>query len=288
MMWMFPAAVAAMGLGVLCLPAHQRWEGSVRDEQTIEKTAALPNTGQSSVLIDNVSGYVHVSGTARSEVCVKAHKTIRAGSDADLQQARNEVTLRIEETPGSVSIIYDAPWRCRNHSGPCESGRHSYDVSFDIEVEVPQAARLTASTVNGGDVNVTHSDGAYAVRNVNGAISMSDIAGSGTAETVNGSVTVRFRKNPQEKCLFKSVNGALDAYFHPNLSANLLLKTLNGGVFTDFEVAARAAVEVQKSEHTGGRFVYRSSGLTSARAGSVGPEYSFQTLNGDIRLHQQE
>lgn len=289
MRWILATAVTTAWVAVVCLTAQERHNWSVHEEQAIPKAASLPNNGTSSVMVDNVDGYVHVTGASSPEVRLNAHETIRAASSEELERARREVTLKTETGPREVSVVYDAPWRCRNGSGPCEGGyRHSYEVTFDIDIQVPNFAQLTASTVNGRDVVVTGTSGGFKVRNVNGGISMREIEGAGEAETVNGPVTVRFRKNPSEACRFKSVNGELDMYFERGLSADLLFKTFNGGVYTDFDVTAHAMATMQAPERQGSRFVYRSAGFTSARAGGGGPRYSFETLNGNIKLHQQE
>ena len=67
---------------------------------------------------------------------------------------------------------------------------------------------------------------------------------------------------------------ALDLYF----------KKLNGGIYSDFEVAALPQ-KTAAGESKNGKFVYRANGKAAGRAGKGGPELSFDTLNGDIRLH---
>jgi hypothetical protein len=75
---------------------------------------------------------------AARRCAVTAHKTIRAETDADLQQAKAEVKLEIEEKPGSVSVYYGAPWRCNGEGGGCHGEhRHFYNVTYDIDVAVP-------------------------------------------------------------------------------------------------------------------------------------------------------
>ena len=53
---------------------------------------------------------------------------------------------------------------------------------------------------------------------------------------------------------------------------------------SDFEVTALPQ-KTQAGESKNGKFVYRSDGKAAGRAGKGGPELSFDTLNGDIRLH---
>lgn len=285
---MIRAVVCAMVLAGLGLAASNSDRWSVRDEETIHKTLTL--SGQPMrVLIDNLEGYVHVTGASGSQVQVTAHKTIRADADADVEQAKSEVKLEMEEKPGTVSVYYDAPWRCNNccNSGCRGEHRRFYDVRYDIDVEVPRAARVVVSTVNHGDVRVDETAGNFDVSNVNGGIAMTKVSGSGDVHTVNGPIRVEFAKNPAEASSFKSVNGQLDVTFRAGLAADLLFKTFNGQIYSDFDVTARPVAAVATERHDG-RFVYRSNRLQGGRAGRGGPELSFDTLNGSIRLHRAE
>ena len=277
--------LTASGFASLC-PAQRnsdRW--SVREEETIHKTLTLSGAPMR-LVVENIEGYVHVTATSGSQVRVTAHKTIRADADTDLQQAKSEVTLDMNEKPGSVSIEYNAPWNCRGQYGGCQDReRRFYEVSYDLDIEVPRDARPVISTVNRGDVRVEGTTGDFDIGNVNGKIEAIGIAGSGDIHTVNGPITARFVKNPAGPSSFKSVNGSLDVYLQSNFSADLRFKTMNGQIYSDFEVVA-SLLPTPAAEQRDGKFVYRSNGMKSARAGQGGPELSFNTLNGNIRLHK--
>jgi hypothetical protein len=272
-----PLLLMACGSLHLCLASYNSSRWTIREEETIQKTLALTGEPQR-VVIDNIDGFVHVTGTSGSQVIVSAHKIIRAETDADTQQAKKEVSLQFTEQPGSVSIYYDAPWRHNDH-------RRFYSVTYDIDVQVPRNARLVVDAVNGGEVRVAGTSGDFDIKNVNGGIHMTDVSGSGDVHTVNGPVTASFRSNPQRPCSFKSVNGKLEAYFQPGLSADLQLKTFNGGIYADFDITAGATPTGEAERHDG-KYVYRSSKAHSARVGQGGPQLSFDTLNGSIRLHE--
>lgn len=282
------SALAWSTLGVCSLAAHEHHSNwPVRDQETIQKTLPLTEAPMR-VVVDNVEGYVHVNGVAGSEVRITARKTIYAETDQDLALAKSEVNLNITDKAGIVTAYYDAPWRCNGEGSGCHnSQRRFYDVVYDIDVEVPSAARLVVSAVNGG-IQIDKTVGDFEVNDVNGGIHMSGIGGAGPIHTVNGPVTVHFAKNPSRPCSFKSVNGSLDAWFQPKLSADLLFKTFNGGVYSDFEVSPRAIPASAVTERKDGKFVYHSNGLSGGRAGSGGPELSFDSLNGSIRLHQEQ
>jgi hypothetical protein len=272
-------------LAVPCLAGHDSERWPVRDQETIQKTFALVGAPMR-VVVDNVDGYVHVTGTNGSEVRMTAHKTIRAETDADGAEAKREVNLELTEQPGSVSIYYDAPWRCNGENQPCHGDhRRFYEVSYNIDVEVPRGARIILSTVNDGDVRVANVDGSFEVRDINGGIEMTGIGGSGLVDTINGPVTIHFARNPAEASSFKTLNGQMDVYFQPGLSADLLFKTFNGQVYTDFDVTPRASASAE-SEHRDGKFVFHSNRFAGGRVGRGGPELKFDAFNGNIRLHE--
>jgi DUF4097 and DUF4098 domain-containing protein YvlB len=102
---------------------------------------------------------------------------------------------------------------------------------------------------------------------------------------LNGKVKVTFSKNPSKATTFKTLNGTVDVYFQNNLDADLHFKKLNGGIYTDFELTMIA--DKGSSNSSDGRWVFRSDNKIAGRAGKGGPELSFETLNGSIRLHSK-
>jgi hypothetical protein len=72
-------------------------------------------------------------------------------------------------------------------------------------------------------------------------------------------------------------------YFRNTPDADMHFKKLNGGIYTDFELTMLP--EKGRSSENSGRWIYRSDRSISGRAGKGGPELSFETLNGSIRLH---
>ncbi len=280
----FTTCLALLALPYLGGSGSEHW--SVREKETIQKTLTLSGSPMR-VVVDNVDGYVHVTGTSGSQVRVTAHKTIRAETDSDLQEAKSEIKLEVAEKPGAVSIYYDAPWRCNGEGRGCHGEhRRFYNVTYDMDVEVPRSARTVISTVNNGDIRIDGTDGNFDVSNINGAISMNAISGAGDVHTINGSLTVHFAKNPPGPSSFKTLNGALDVYLQPNLSADLLFKTFNGQVYSDFDVAPKVSPAAE-AEGRNGKFVYHSRGARGGRVGGGGPELSFDAFNGNVRLHRE-
>ena len=283
----FCLALLASQTAMLCLSSSHSDRWPIREQETIQNMLTLSGAPMR-LVVDNVDGYVHVTGGSGSQVQVKARKVIRAETESDLRDAKSEVNLNMTEKPGTVSVYYDAPWRCNGEGRGChDQQRRFYTVSYDIDIQAPRDARLVVSTINNGDIRIDGIAGNFDISNINGGIAMLGAAGSGDVHTINGPISVHFAKNPSGPTSFKSINGQLDAYFQAGLSADLLFKTFNGQIYSDFEVSPGAA-RVAETEQHDGRFVYHSDRAKSARVGRGGPELTFDAFNGNIRLHREQ
>ena len=271
------------------------WENSeltVTEQETINKSYALPVSGERrSVVVDNVWGAVHVTGGASDQVQLVAKKTIRAESKDALELAKKEVTLDITQQGSLLKFYVNGPFRCQCNCDDCKGcnsfrDHKDYVVKYEFELQVPSDVDLTASTVNDGDVIVKDVSGKYSVHNVNGPVEMTNVAGSGTAKTINGELKVLFRGNPQTNSSFSSLNGDVDLYFLPKLSADLRFKTFNGEVFSDFQMSSLPPRQPEE-QHTSGKFVFRADRFTGGRVAAGGPEIKIETLNGDIHIRER-
>lgn len=236
--------------------------------------------------VDNVHGFIHVSGSGGSEIQVVAEKRIEAESKERLDAAQREVKLDISQTGDTLTLYVDGPFRCHcddGRFGVNENRHRGYRVIYDFEIKVPAATALRLGTVNGGDIRVENTTGDFDLSNVNRGIEVTDVAGAGSVHTVNGAISVKFAKNPTSNCSFRTVNGTIDASFRPNLNANVRVKTFNGRAYTDFDVTTLPPL-APVTERRDGKFIYRSDNFTGMRIGNGGPEFKFDTLNGSIRI----
>ena len=270
-------ALLSLGTG------HERSE--VSEKEDIRKTLTFPAGGPSNqVLVDNISGSIHVVGYDGSEIQLLAHRTSYGASLEKLKEAKEKITLDIRQEPGKIIFYVNTPWRCENGKLSYQQrDDDGFDADFDFELKVPAASDFTLKTVNKGTISVTNMQGAFEVHNVNGGIEMSGITGAGDAATVNGDVIVGFRENPGASCVFATVNGSIEVQVPGPLSADLKFKTFNGDMYSDFQVAGMPQ-SMSAPRKIGRRTVYRGGEFTSVRAGNGGPELRFETLNGDIRI----
>jgi hypothetical protein len=255
----------------------------LQEKETIRKSFNL--TADHKILeVDNVFGSIEVTGGEGNQVQLVVNKTIFAESKYRMETAKKEVTLDITDQPDFLKFYVNGPFRC-NCSDGCEGqrGDHGYRVKMDFQLQVPRNIEVKLKTVNSGSVHVQDVTGNFSVHNVNGRIEMLNVAGSGTAKTVNGPVKVTFRENPRENSDFGTINGNVELYFVRGLAGDFRFKTMNGAVYSDFEMTSLPAQPVS-SERRGTKFVFHSDRFTGGRIGSGGPEIKAENLNGDIRV----
>jgi hypothetical protein len=282
------AARSATGAVTVAEAAEQRDRYTVAGESTIARTLRFEGNGERTLVIRLITGSIRVSGSDDATVDLQVRKEIRAASDAEAREAERDVVLDIADNAATVGAIAREPEGhvCgeRNDTGRGWQWRARYQVRFDVTVRVPRGTRLALCTINSGEIQVDQTAGDFDVRSVNGRISMNGIRGSGDAETVNGPVAVTFSDAPRAASRFKTVNGSVTIAFPAGLSADLVLKTFNGGLFTDFDVQPLPQRVPTAVEQQGLRRVYRSNDFTRVRVGRGGPELTFETLNGDVRV----
>jgi hypothetical protein len=277
--------MAALPLAANGWDDHHRWK--LDEKETIRRTFdAAAGSGARKLLVDNIHGFVHVTGTSGSQVQVSVEKHIYADSTEAMTEAKRDVKMDMSQQGNFVRLYEDGPFRTANGTNYRGESYYGYRVVFDFDVQVPYDTELALKTVNHGDILVKKTTGDYDIHGLNGGIDMEDVSGSGLVSTLNGKVKVTFSKNPAKATQFKTLNGSVDVYFQNGLNADLKFKKLNGGIYTDFEVAALPQTAAA-GDSVNGKFVYRSNRQTAGRAGKGGPELSFDTLNGSIRLHSR-
>jgi hypothetical protein len=272
---------ALSALPAVCARDYDRkWK--LDEKETIRKTFDVPGSDKK-LLVDNIHGYVHVTGYSGTQVQISVEKHIYADRAEAIAEAKRDVKLDMSQQGTFVRLYEDGPFRTNNGTNYRGEDYYGYRVVFDFDIQVPSDTELVLKTVNQGDIQVKKTTGDYEIHGLNGGIEMEEVAGSGMVSTLNGKVKVQYSRNPTKPTQFKTLNGEVDVYFRDGLNADLKFKKLNGGIYTDFDVTA--APQTEAGESRDGRFVYRSSRMIGGRTGKGGPELSFETLNGSIRLH---
>ena len=257
----------------------------VHEKETIQKNLVFDEPSAARrIEVDNFEGSIKVTGWDRLEARLTVLKTLESESPERILAARRDLRLDIIRSNNTVVCFVDGPFRRKhgsiNFGGWEECG---YKVRFDFELTVPPLTALRLKTVNGEDIVVEKTQGAFDIDNVNGGVRLMDIAGAGRAYALNGAVRASFVANPEKACYFGSLNGIVEAVFRPGLSADVYLKSFNGRAYSDFLMTRLPAGEPTRKV-ANGKFVYKSADFVGVRVAQGGPELKFDAFNGDIRI----
>jgi DUF4097 and DUF4098 domain-containing protein YvlB len=265
---------------------------AVEENREIQRNINLTGSANKKVLlVDIINGSIRINGNSKNQVEINAYENIRAKTKEKLKQAKEEVTLDIFEEDNKIVIYMEGPFRNKHRGGSVNYqgwGYYGYEVSYDVEINVPFEIELNLKTINDGDIQVENCGGEFDIENINGSINLSGMSGFGRAYALNGKMQADFIKNPKEDCYFGSLNGDVEVYFPNNFEADIRLKTFNGDVYTDFEVTYLPNLAIQQITKKGGKKVYKSDRTMGVRIGKGGPEIELDAFNGDILLHDRK
>ncbi|HWF07311.1 MAG TPA: hypothetical protein VG297_02550 [Bryobacteraceae bacterium] len=279
-------AIAAFAFAATLATGARNWNKEEREP--IRHTF----TNDKTLDVDNVDGTIEVIGDNGNTIRVEGEEIVRGVDQRAVDRAKREVTLDINERDGAAQLYVNGPFRSNNGHSSDNHGfhehydAHEYETTFNFTIRVPRDTALELRNVN-GEIKTQDTRGRFNVHGVNGGVTMTSVSGYGMLNTVNGRTSIAFRESPKQASDFKTVNGAIEASFPPNLAADLRLKTLNGQAYTDFDATALLPKASEAQDNSRGRRVYRVNHTSSVRIGAGGPELSFETVNGDIRIKKE-
>ena len=117
--------------------------------------------------VDNINGLIEIIGDTGNTIRVEGEKIIRAVDQKEVDRAKREVTLDINEKDGVAQLYVNGPFRDNGHSsqdhGFHEHGDREYEVTYNFTIHVPRSTGLQLRTVN-GPVKTAQTDGKFDVR----------------------------------------------------------------------------------------------------------------------------
>ncbi len=251
-----------------------------------------PNT---EVIIKNINGDVIVTGYDGDEILISGTKELRKrrGNISDDEAAEYELKTRLYE--GKLYIYIDSPnaqvdfnngklnynWHWENND------RNRINEHFDLDIRVPKNLALQASTVNSGDVIVEKMGNGVKANNVNGSVTVKDVIGYTSANTVNGDIQVWYLESPTEDTDFHTINGKIEIYSPKDLSAIVTFESLHGELYTDFEQVKRLPNRLNK-EQDGDRSRYKLNSNSPIQIGDGDIEISFKMVNGSAYIRTRK
>lgn len=277
-----------MGLMIAC--AQSVAQKQEFKEKVNREFAISGNAGASTLVIYNINGFIHIEGSAAGKVTFDVDKSITAKNEQGLEEGKQEFKLVMEQVGDTVFAYIAEPFDTR----PSRENRNwdhkkiNYDFTLDFTVKVPRQMNVHVSTVNRGDVVIKDVSGSLRVRNVNGAIGLTNPSGVTDAHTINGNVEATYADLPADASSYYTLNGDIKVSCPANLSADLQFKSFQGDLFTDFPQVEMMPTQVVKNkEQAGEKTVYKLDKSMSVRIGSGGKKLRFETFNGNVYIKKR-
>lgn len=294
-----------MNKSIFVLAILMSWAG-LNHAQTftekINKTYSFEKKGlQNALLVYNISGDVEIEGTTGDQILVEVTKTIHAKTDARLAAGKEDIQLGVIDMADTLIFYVKGTGSDfgRNDSRNGRSKRDGwgyqwnknegdhdpqFEYTMNFKIKIPMDIHVSASTVNDGDVMVTHTRGQVKAHNVNGHIRLKDIAGATTAHTINGNVDIDYAKNPTMDCRYYTLNGDIRVNFPSVVSGRMSFKSFNGDLYTNIDPLTPMPAVVNKKETEKGIKYKIESERYQIRSG--GPLFDVETFNGDAYLKE--
>ncbi len=259
--------------------------------ETISKSLNFSQVSPDNYLvIKNIFGSISVEAYNGKEVKVEVQKQIEAKSSIELEKGKKEISLGVIEKTDRIILYPDTPYGKFNSEK--ESFRYNenhndrdYEYQLNFTVKVPMNTNIKLSTVNDGNIYVKGVQcKLIRTNNVNGAITMKDIAGKTLASALNEDINISYATAPLDDSTFKSLNGDININVNSDLNAEVSFKSLNGDFYTNIESVQASTKTTTKK--TGGKrgTKYEVNAKDSFQLGKGGSQLSFDLLNGDVTL----
>lgn len=226
-----------------------------------------------------MSGGITVRGYGGKDVIVEART--RGASERSRPPRNAEGMKRIDNTSTDLNI--------EEENNVVSISTRSMNRPVDLILQVPANTSLQLKCMNDGDIAVENVNGELEVNNLNGAVTMHGVGGSVVAHSLNGRVAVTMTKvMPGKAMSFSSMNGDIDVTLPGDSKARVKMKTDNGEIYSDFEIRLEPSTKpaVEDSRGKGGHFRLRIEKAMYGTINGGGPEFQFQTLNGNIFIRK--
>ena len=160
----------------------------------------------------------------------------------------------------------------------------------DLTIQVPVNTSLKLNCINGGDIVVDHISGEIEVNNTNGGVKLTNVSGSVIAHALNKGVVVKLNQvRPDKSMAFTSLNGDVDVTLPADTKARVKMKTDNGEIFSDFDIRLDTSAQkpiIEDGRPNRGKYRVRVDHAMYGNINGGGPEFQFQTFNGNIFIRK--
>lgn len=211
----------------------------------------------------------------RAERAERAGQKKSAEKAAGMKRISGAATTGLEvEEENNVVNVQTGSWKC----------------AVDLTIQVPYATNLKLGSNNEGDITVENVSGEIEVNNLNGSIRLKNVSGTAIADTLNGEVNVVLTKvTPDKPMSFSTMNGDIDVTVPADIKANVKMKSERGDVYSDFDIVLKPGLQkVEEGKKEGGTFRISFEKSIFGTINGGGPEFQFNTFNGDIYIRKKK
>ena len=234
------------------------------------------------VRVDLMHGSINVRTHTGKEILVE-----RSGGGAERTSRRTNQRpqaelegLRRIDIGGARFTIEESENTVRINSGMSPSG------NLTLLVPVNTALKLKTMT---GSISVEGVNSEVEANSMNGEVRVQNVQGAVVAHSLNGKVIVSLnRVDPNKPMAFSTMNGDIDVTLPADTKARLRLKDDHGEVWTDFDMKLEATPKVEQGRGEDGKYKVRFERSVTGTINGGGPDLSFTTMNGQIRIRKQK
>lgn len=246
------------------------------------------------VQVENIFGSVVVETHNSNKVHFEVERIISSKTEDGLKKAE-ELKLEFANEGDSIISYFEAPYITnKNNRGKRTSvninGPLGYSFEYNFKIKVPQNTNLSIRTVNDGELKVTNlTTKNIEAMNVNGSITLDNVAADINAKTVNGNVLVTYKENPKGHSSLETLNGDVELLYQDKLSAVINFSSFNGDFFTDLNDLEKLPVKVEKTaSENGAKTKYKIDKASSFKTGGGAALLDLKTFNGKVIVKAAE
>ena len=266
--------------------------GYAQDAKTDRAVVPLTDPAKPALIkADVLMGGIIVKGYDGKEVIVEAKVRERSLVEVDEEDDEDEDDKdRAAKIAGMKKLgVVSTGLEVEESNNVVSISAESWKYAVDITIQVPRASSLELHSTNDGDIVVENVSGEIEVENVNGSNTLKNISGNAVVNTVNGDVTVTMtRVTPNKPMSFSSMNGDVDVTLPADIKANVKMKSQQGEIYSDFDITLKPVPQKAEGVSKSGKGKYRISfdRFMTGAIGGGGPEFTFNTFNGDIYIRK--
>jgi DUF4097 and DUF4098 domain-containing protein YvlB len=222
---------------------------------------------------------------------VKTHpgKDIQVEMTGARSNPRRSNSRRAAETEGLKRIdMFSGGLDIEEKDNVVRIGTGLRAINAGVVILVPQNTSLKLKTMT-GKVDVEGVNGEIEANSMNGGVTVTNVGGTVVAHSLNGRVTVSLnRVAPDKPMSFSTMNGDIDVTMPASTRANLRLKNDHGEVWTDFDMKLESAPNVEQGRSSDGKYKVKFERTVTGTINGGGPDMSFTTMNGQIRIRKSK